>query len=299
MEDGICPYEVLELEYTATDDEIKKAKRTLSRIYHPDKNRNASESEKERLRIKFDLIGKAVEFLSDATEKAKYDNILKARKATKIRHAKQDAERRAARDDLEKREKESQLERAAGRQFAAQQAEKIKQLRAESLQRMEQEQLRQKQEKIRRNHANQASTYTLKIKWSSKDDYYTPENLTTLFGKYGAIDNVIMRKAGSALVSFLRLTDAVSDIRRQTTHSSLLGDHVESTHCYCDFMLQKQAVLHERGTGDHALKKVELLQTDEPPAKEAKIEVTMVMDGDSMDLAAMEALMMQNLVARS
>eukprot|EP00730_Choanoeca_flexa_P000145 TRINITY_DN10067_c0_g1_i1.p1 TRINITY_DN10067_c0_g1~~TRINITY_DN10067_c0_g1_i1.p1 ORF type:complete len:143 (+),score=19.89 TRINITY_DN10067_c0_g1_i1:95-523(+) len=125
MEDGICPYEVLELEYTATDDEIKKAKRTLSRIYHPDKNRNASESEKERLRIKFDLIGKAVEFLSDATEKAKYDNILKARKATKIRHAKQDAERRAARDDLEKREKESQLERAAGRQFAAQQAEKV------------------------------------------------------------------------------------------------------------------------------------------------------------------------------
>jgi curved DNA-binding protein CbpA len=54
--------------------------------------------EQTRLRLKFDLIAKAIEFLGDPSEKAKYDNILKARHANKVRHAKQDTERRAARD---------------------------------------------------------------------------------------------------------------------------------------------------------------------------------------------------------
>ena len=41
------PYRVLGVAPTASEDEIKKAYRKLSRLYHPDSNMNKSESEKK------------------------------------------------------------------------------------------------------------------------------------------------------------------------------------------------------------------------------------------------------------
>jgi DnaJ-class molecular chaperone len=61
-------YTVLDVSETATPDEIKKAYRKLSMLYHPDKNGNSSESTE-----KFQKISEAYEVLGDAEKKKAYD----------------------------------------------------------------------------------------------------------------------------------------------------------------------------------------------------------------------------------
>ncbi len=57
-------YEILNVTYKATDEEIKKAFNKLSKKYHPDKSRNTSQYQK---------IQRAYEILSDRTLKTIYD----------------------------------------------------------------------------------------------------------------------------------------------------------------------------------------------------------------------------------
>lgn len=64
----INPYEVLNLQPTASKDEIRKAYRTLARKYHPDANPNNKAAEE-----KFKQINDAYTILSDEVKKADYD----------------------------------------------------------------------------------------------------------------------------------------------------------------------------------------------------------------------------------
>lgn len=61
-------YEALDIPETATADEIKKAYRKLSMIYHPDKNGNSQESTE-----KFQKISEAYEVLGNSEKKTDYD----------------------------------------------------------------------------------------------------------------------------------------------------------------------------------------------------------------------------------
>ena len=61
-------YEVLGVSKTATDDEIKKAYRSLAKKYHPDIHPGDAEAE-----AKFKEIGEAYEILSDPDKRSKYD----------------------------------------------------------------------------------------------------------------------------------------------------------------------------------------------------------------------------------
>lgn len=67
-------YEILEVEKTATDDEIKKAYRRLALKWHPDKNL----SNKSQAEEKFKLISEAYEVLSDKDKRRKYDQLGRA-----------------------------------------------------------------------------------------------------------------------------------------------------------------------------------------------------------------------------
>ncbi len=61
-------YEVLGLQKGASEDEIKKAYRTLAKKYHPDLHPGDKDAE-----AKFKEVGEAYEVLSDADKRAKYD----------------------------------------------------------------------------------------------------------------------------------------------------------------------------------------------------------------------------------
>jgi DnaJ family protein A protein 2 len=63
-------YEILEIESSATETEIKKAYRKLALRYHPDK---VSEDERESAEVKFKEITHAYEILSDETKRGEYD----------------------------------------------------------------------------------------------------------------------------------------------------------------------------------------------------------------------------------
>ncbi|MBP1586478.1 MAG: J domain-containing protein, partial [Lachnospiraceae bacterium] len=59
------PYKVLGVAPTASEDEIKKAYRKLSRMYHPDSNMNKSELEKKAAEEKFKAVQAAYEDIID------------------------------------------------------------------------------------------------------------------------------------------------------------------------------------------------------------------------------------------
>ena len=61
-------YDVLGVSKTATEDEIKKAYRSLAKKYHPDLNPNNKEAEE-----KFKEVNEAYETLSDQTKRSNYD----------------------------------------------------------------------------------------------------------------------------------------------------------------------------------------------------------------------------------
>ena len=59
------PYRVLGVDPSASEDEIKKAYRKLSRLYHPDSNMNKSEYEKKQAEEKFKEVQSAYEDIID------------------------------------------------------------------------------------------------------------------------------------------------------------------------------------------------------------------------------------------
>lgn len=67
-------YQILGVERTASDDDLKKAYRNLSKKYHPDLQNGKSDTEKEDAEEKFKEISEAYSILSDREKREYYDN---------------------------------------------------------------------------------------------------------------------------------------------------------------------------------------------------------------------------------
>ena len=66
-------YEVLGVDKSASENDIKKAYRKAAMKYHPDKFANASDAEKKDAEEKFKEINEAYQVLSDSQKKQQYD----------------------------------------------------------------------------------------------------------------------------------------------------------------------------------------------------------------------------------
>lgn len=67
-------YATLGLDKTASADQIKSAYRKLALKCHPDKQANASESEKAAAATKFQQVGYSYSILSEVTRRKRYDD---------------------------------------------------------------------------------------------------------------------------------------------------------------------------------------------------------------------------------
>src|SRR5579859_857012 len=92
-------YAFLDLSPTASASSIRKAYRSKSLLYHPDKNPSPSAVQK------FHYLNLSLDILSSPTARATYDNVRKARAAKAERTAKYDTERRKMQRDLESNRK--------------------------------------------------------------------------------------------------------------------------------------------------------------------------------------------------
>ncbi|KAG8909079.1 hypothetical protein FRC01_007147 [Tulasnella sp. 417] len=99
--EDINPYELLEIEPTATEAEIKKAYRQKSLKVHPDRHPNNPEAAQ-----KFHELNTAYELLLDPTKRTALDTKLKSQQAKKLRFAAYDNKRKAMMEELEKSERE-------------------------------------------------------------------------------------------------------------------------------------------------------------------------------------------------
>lgn len=76
-------YETLNIDRAATSDDVRNAYHALARAYHPDRFHQADEALRSRIDSAFARIARAYEVLRDQSERAAYDDKLKAPTATK------------------------------------------------------------------------------------------------------------------------------------------------------------------------------------------------------------------------
>src|SRR6218665_1565775 len=193
-------YEILEIEQSSTETDIRKAYRKKALTYHPDKNRDNPKAKEV-----FQQLSKVLEILADPEARASYDKLLNSRKEREIRNRHLDARRRQFRDVLEKKEK------AAGEDFDAQAEEdhlkrEIERIRKQGSSQLEEENQILK-EKLAEEKANQKARLAednhnrIKIRKQSNDILFDEASLTEQFKQFGVI-NFIFVADRSAIIEY-------------------------------------------------------------------------------------------------
>ncbi|XP_049875186.1 dnaJ homolog subfamily C member 17 [Pectinophora gossypiella] len=198
-------YAILDLQITATESEIKKAYRKKALQCHPDKNPDDPKAAEA-----FHELSRALEILTDASARAAYDKVLRAKAAAKLRHQELDSKRQKLKDDLERREREAASGKDSNLTDEQKLAKEIERLQKEGSRLLQEEQQRMKEEiKKGKEAVWEPSLNRIKIKWKAeKNDPnnggYDEATLRKFLKKYGDIVALIVspKKKGSGLVEF-------------------------------------------------------------------------------------------------
>ncbi|KAF2848059.1 DnaJ-domain-containing protein [Plenodomus tracheiphilus IPT5] len=225
-------YELLGVTHDSSDQEIKKAYRKASIKYHPDKNPDNKDAAD-----RFIYLGWARDILISPELKGEYDRARTRRREKALQDEMLDGRRRKMKDDLERREREAQdsrggLKRKRGEEMSESEKmeEKVRRLaedgkrrRLEMQERLERERREEYQASfldeeevatpVKRVKPGQSAEIDRTVKVRFQRDAETvgwdKEVLTSMFGKYGKVDVVVMgkdkkiRPSGSKLKSLV------------------------------------------------------------------------------------------------
>ncbi|XP_043714382.1 dnaJ homolog subfamily C member 17 isoform X1 [Telopea speciosissima] len=208
MEVEIDHYEILGLPSgeegaKLTEKEISKAYKFKALELHPDKRPNDPNAHTE-----FQKLKTSYEILKDEKARKLFDDLLQIRRDQRLRQSQYDAKRRKLMSDLEERE------RAA---FAPDPAAKAREEEERIAKKLKEEIAR-----LRAMHAKNAASATtskvgtagmggenigameslnkekvLKVSWESGSDDYSAQRLKELFGKFGDVEDVVIRSKGT------------------------------------------------------------------------------------------------------
>lgn len=206
-------YELLGLEITASESEIKKAYRKQALQCHPDKNPDNPDAIKQ-----FHKLSRVLEILTDELARKAYDRVLKARKEAAIRHKQIDSKRQKLKEDLDARERNFKLGNNKVKTPEEELKDEIERLRKEGSKQLEEEMeamMKQLYEDVnlrttRKSEVPEPSEYRrIKLKWhceksDPENGGYNESNLNIFLSKYDDINVLVIsaKKRGSALVEF-------------------------------------------------------------------------------------------------
>jgi len=241
-------YELLGVATDADENTIKKAYRKKALSCHPDKNPDNPKAVEL-----FHQLSQALSVLTDEDARKAFDNLLKAKKANKIRNDQLDAKRKKMKDDLEARERAAQYNKDDIILSEKKLAAEIERLQKEGKRQLEEENeklIKMMEEEMNNSTSqqNQSSNYKvdnsstkLKVRWKSSsksNSKYDEDTLRTIFCKYGDVGEIIVLPNKKKPDSFSGL------IEMKGLQSA------------------KMAVNIETGFQDNPFKSVKLLDTD-------------------------------------
>ncbi|WPH02185.1 pre-mrna-splicing factor cwf23 [Acrodontium crateriforme] len=200
-------YELLGVDPTASESEVRRAYRKTALKYHPDKNAG-----KPDVIEKFHLLQIAYDVLSDPSVKELYDNARRARDERKARDAAYEGRRKWMKEDLERRESgafkrkrdeaeeeetfERELKRLAA-DGARRRKEREEQLRAEMVageKDMTQDNAMPTPEAMTPNHHMQEIDRTIKVRFPKNEatQYLDKAAVRSLFSRFGRVEEIIL-----------------------------------------------------------------------------------------------------------
>lgn len=243
------PYEMLSLEQSATESEINKAFRQVSKQLHPDKQHGKSDREKEAIAKRYHFIQEARNFLLDPKLRQPYDvqrgSRRRRQQQDKAREETMGARRRKMKEDLAK--KEASLNEAARRQRDGdskkrnqqqQEEDLINKLRKDGKRKRDEyaeKAVDEEVERLKKQHKQEKQSIKkrqIRLKWSRKRISISPserslaEILTSKFGKVVEVE-MLGKDGNKALVTFESASSCKPCVDFYANHKEMRATFVE------------------------------------------------------------------------